>query len=240
MNQPDLATLLANTKAREEWSYEAMSRACGGAPTGKRLFQLINAPLKNFPDPATIQALATGTGASITDIVMASARSLGLAVTDADPDALHIAGLSDLPASMREAIAAVGREASRLTGQAANDQDASTTHTGPSAVPGSPTATRRNDKRQEPDDELELQRAARSRPRKGQKTDGADQPRPFFSASDSVDNTRNRGSEHTDDDELPENWQELAAYRGPRAHLIREREDSERGEESQEHPGADV
>ncbi|GHG60347.1 hypothetical protein GCM10012320_34900 [Sinomonas cellulolyticus] len=198
MIQPDLATLLGNVKAKKEWSYEAMSRACGGAPSGKRLFQLITAPLKNFPDPETIQSLARGTGASITDIVMASARSLGLEVVDADPDSLHVPGLSDVPTSMREAIIAVGREASRLSGQAHHAQDS---------------------RRQDATDELELQRAARRRPRKGQKTDQPAHP-PVADV----------------DDELPENWQELAAYKGPTSHLERERYFDELGEAPQVEP----
>lgn len=114
MSQQDLASLLADVKSARRWSFEAMSRACGGVPTGKRLFQLINSPLKNFPDPDTIRGLQRATGASATEIVMAAARSLGLDVSDSDPDALHIPGISQAPDSTREALLALGREVSAL------------------------------------------------------------------------------------------------------------------------------
>lgn len=117
MSQQDLASLLADVKAVRRWSYEAMSRACGGVPTGKRLFQLINSPLKNFPDPDTIRGLQRATGASVTEIVLAAARSLGLDVTSSDPDALHIPGISRAPDSTREALLALGREVSAIVGE---------------------------------------------------------------------------------------------------------------------------
>ncbi|WP_138414762.1 hypothetical protein [Sinomonas gamaensis] len=116
MSQQDLASLLADVKSARRWSFEAMSRACGGVPTGKRLFQLINSPLKNFPDPDTIRGLQRATGASATEIVMAAARSLGLDVSESDPDALHIPGISHAPDSTREALLALGREVSALVG----------------------------------------------------------------------------------------------------------------------------
>lgn len=116
MSQQDLGSLLADVKANRHWSFEAMSRACGGVPTGKRLFQLINSPLKNFPDPDTIRGLQRATGVSATEIVMAAARSLGLDVADSDPDALHIPGISNIPDSTREALLALAREVSGLVG----------------------------------------------------------------------------------------------------------------------------
>lgn len=114
MTQPDLANLLADAKAALGLSYEALSAACGGAPSDKRLHQLINAPLKNFPDPSTIRSLSRGTGISVKDIVMAAARSLDLAVPDSDPDAVHIQGSRDLPASTQAAFVAMGQELVKL------------------------------------------------------------------------------------------------------------------------------
>lgn len=114
MTQPDLANLLADAKAALGLSYEALSAACGGAPSDKRLHQLINAPLKNFPDPSTIRSLSRGTGVSVKDIVMAAARSLDLAVPDSDPDAVHIQGSRDLPASTQAAFVAMGQELVKL------------------------------------------------------------------------------------------------------------------------------
>lgn len=174
MSQPDLGALLAEVKEARGWSFEAMSRACGGVPTGKRLFQLINSPLKNFPDPDTIRGLQKATGASTTEIVMAAARSLGLDVAETDPDALHVPGISRAPDTSREALLRLGRELSELA----------------AAVPADP-----------PRDAPARQRAARS------------------------------GRRRTT--ELPENWQDLAAYQGPEEHIRREDEWDARGEESQ-------
>lgn len=116
MTQPDLATLLANAKAALGLSYEALSAACGGSPSDKRLHQLINSPLKNFPDPSTIRALSRGTGVSVKELVMAAARSLDLHVPDADPDAVHIQGSSELPDSTQAAFIALGQELVKLNG----------------------------------------------------------------------------------------------------------------------------
>jgi hypothetical protein len=183
MSQPDLGALLADVKAARGWSFEAMSRACGGVPTGKRLFQLINSPLKNFPDPDTIRGLQRATGASTTEIVMAAARSLGLDVTETDPDALHVPGISGASDAARQALLEIGWELSTLSAQAAA-----------APTPAAPSATTR-------------ETAERKRPPRG--------------------GDRRRGTE------LPENWQDLAAYRGPEEHLRRADEWDARGEESQ-------
>lgn len=76
----DLRDLIVGTKG--DRSYEQLSRDCGGVPTAKRLHQLATAQLKNFPDPPTIQGLARGMGVSVTEVVLASARSLELPVRD--------------------------------------------------------------------------------------------------------------------------------------------------------------
>ncbi|MCH6470981.1 hypothetical protein [Sinomonas terrae] len=183
MSQPDLGALLADAKAARGWSFEAMSRACGGVPTGKRLFQLINSPLKNFPDPDTIRGLQKATGASATELVMAAARSLGLDVTEADPDALHVPGISGASDTARQALLEIGWEISALSAQAAAT---------PSAAAPS-RATREPTERKRPP----------------------------------------RGASRRHSTELPENWQDLAAYRGPEEHLRRADEWDARGEESQ-------
>lgn len=75
-------------------------------------------PLKNFPDPESIRGMAQGLGVTITDIVMASARSLGLPVyTGNDPSALSIGGAGELADTSKEALATVAREFIRLTSQ---------------------------------------------------------------------------------------------------------------------------
>lgn len=86
---PTLATLVLDHKG--DRSYERLSRDCGGEPTGKRLQQIATNPIKTFPDAETIQGVAQGLGVSVTDVVLASARSLGLQVrTDPGPAAVQL------------------------------------------------------------------------------------------------------------------------------------------------------
>lgn len=61
-------------------SYPELSRDCGGSPTDKRLQQLVRSPIKNFPDPGTVVALARGLKVSQSAVVLAAAESLGLDV----------------------------------------------------------------------------------------------------------------------------------------------------------------
>ena len=179
MSQPDLGALLADVKAARGWSFEAMSRACGGVPTGKRLFQLINSPLKNFPDPDTIRGLQKATGASTTEIVMAAARSLGLDVAETDPDALHVPGISLASDAGRNALLTIGRELA----------EAAT-----ATAPGGSARGRK------------ARREAERKPSRGVRRPAPD---------------------------LPDDWQDLAAYQGPEGHLRRADEWDARGEESQ-------
>ncbi|WP_152975382.1 hypothetical protein [Rhodococcus rhodochrous] len=115
-DEQTLAGLIADRKGTR--SYEKVSQDCGGIPTSKRLHQLATQKPKNFPDPDTIRGLAQGLGVTITDIVMASARSLDLPVyTGNDPSALAIGGAGDLPDSTKEVLSTVAREFIKLTSQ---------------------------------------------------------------------------------------------------------------------------
>lgn len=66
-------------------SYAELARDCGGSPTDKRLQQLVRDPIKNFPDPATIAALARGLRVTQAVVVLAAAESLGLDVRTSTP-----------------------------------------------------------------------------------------------------------------------------------------------------------
>lgn len=121
MNELDLGTLLNTARRGGEVSYERLSKACGGSPTAKRLHQLENAPLKNFPDPGTIKALANGTGFGVTEIVMACARSLHLPVTSDDPDTFRIYGLSTVPSRITDLFRDLGREIVELNQKQASN-----------------------------------------------------------------------------------------------------------------------
>ncbi|WP_432794458.1 hypothetical protein [Rhodococcus ruber] len=115
-NEPTLAGLIADRKGTR--SYDRLSDDCGGTPSSGRLHQMATKPLKNFPDPESIRGMAQGLGVTVTDIVMASARSLELPVyTGNDPSALSIGGAGDLDDSSKEALATVAREFIRLTSQ---------------------------------------------------------------------------------------------------------------------------
>lgn len=111
---PTLAELILDRKGGR--SFERLSEDCGGAPAGRRLQQLTNTarPMKNFPDPESITAMARGLGVSTTEVVLASARSLGVTVATADATALVIADGGTLPAPAQESLRYLGHEMVRL------------------------------------------------------------------------------------------------------------------------------
>lgn len=69
----NLAALIADRKGTR--SYDRLAEDCGGTPSSGRLHQMATRPLKNFPDPDSIRGMANGLGVTVTDIVMAAARS---------------------------------------------------------------------------------------------------------------------------------------------------------------------
>lgn len=113
MTATDLATLIAARKGTR--SYDRLSADCGGVPTAARLHQIATKPLKNFPDVTTVRGLAAGLGSTVTEIVAASAVSVGLEVHFGhDPSALVLGGAAELPDSARESISTVVREMMKL------------------------------------------------------------------------------------------------------------------------------
>lgn len=88
-------------------SYTELERDCGGAPTSKRLQQLVRQPMKNFPDPPTVVALAKGLRVSQTAVILAAAESLGLDVGSMMPRVVELmpAGARDLTEQQAAAIA---------------------------------------------------------------------------------------------------------------------------------------
>jgi hypothetical protein len=113
-NGPTLADLILDRKGGR--SFEKLAEDCGGTPAGRRLQQLANGnrPMKNFPDPETITAMARGLGVSTTEVVLASARSLGVTVAGTDATALVIADGGTLPPAAQEALRYLGTEMVRL------------------------------------------------------------------------------------------------------------------------------
>lgn len=101
----DLSELIdAHRGAR---SYAELARDCGGSPTDKRLQQLVRQPIKNFPDPATVAALARGLRVSQSVVVLATAESVGLDVRTSMPRLVDLlpAGASRLTEQQAAAIA---------------------------------------------------------------------------------------------------------------------------------------
>lgn len=101
----NLSDLIDTHKGRR--SYPELSRDCGGAPTGKRIQQLVRDPIKNFPDPPTVVALAKGLRVPQRVVVLAAAESLGLDVHDTSPRVLQLmpGGAGELSEEQAAAVA---------------------------------------------------------------------------------------------------------------------------------------
>ena len=61
-------------------TYADLARDAGGAPSGERFRQLLNQPMKNFPDPPSVKGLAKALKVPRTVVILAAAQSLGLDV----------------------------------------------------------------------------------------------------------------------------------------------------------------
>jgi hypothetical protein len=105
---PTLAQLIAERKG--ERSYGRLADDCGNYPTRKRLQQLATSDLHTFPDPDTIRGLGLGLGASVTEVTLACARSIGLPVAGSDPTELCIAGAGELPSASQELLLSLARD----------------------------------------------------------------------------------------------------------------------------------
>lgn len=107
-------------------SYADLARDCGGKPSDKRLQQLVHTPIKNFPDPDTITALAKGLRVSPTAVVLASAESLGLDVGSSMPRLVELlpAGARDLSEEQAAAVAHLVRTIVRPTLVVVDDKPA--------------------------------------------------------------------------------------------------------------------
>ena len=102
-----LEALILNHKG--DRSFDDLSRACGGSPTGKRLHQMVTRPMRNFPDPDTIKNLARGLNVPATDIVLATARSLGIRVAPTDDTALVLQEAGTLPRERQQLLVDIAR-----------------------------------------------------------------------------------------------------------------------------------
>jgi len=111
-----LRTLIRNL--RGERNNVELSRDCGGIPTQSRLQQISTSPIKLFPDPDTIRGLARGLNVSVSEVIGACAKDLGLNVGGPDESALLLSGARELPESSQQVIITLSREMQRLAEQA--------------------------------------------------------------------------------------------------------------------------
>lgn len=114
----DLIESSRHRRGEKSLSYAELAKLCGGKPTAARLQQYVTGDLKNFPDPDSIRGLAKGTRATPREIVLASARSLGLHIEPEAEDLLLIQGSSTLPDSALESLKSIGRELVNLSRKA--------------------------------------------------------------------------------------------------------------------------
>lgn len=114
----DLIESSRHRRGEKSLSYAELAKLCGGKPTAARLQQYVTGDLKNFPDPDSIRGLAKGTRTTPREIVLASARSLGLHIETETEDLLLIQGSSTLPASALESLKSIGRELVNLSRKA--------------------------------------------------------------------------------------------------------------------------
>lgn len=91
-------------------TYSKIADDCGGIPTKRRLNSLVLRPMNAFPDVDTIRGLALGLGVSVTDVLLASARSLGLSVGFGDPGTVSIPGAGHLPETSQRVLGDMARE----------------------------------------------------------------------------------------------------------------------------------
>jgi hypothetical protein len=73
------------------WTYSDLERASGRALTRGRWQQLgAGVPPRKFPDPESLMVIARVLEVDITTVVLAAARSVGLAVRHQGPDLSHL------------------------------------------------------------------------------------------------------------------------------------------------------
>jgi len=117
-----LEALLLNRKGDRTW--EQVARDCGGIITEQRLQQMSKSkPIKNFPDPGTVQGLARGLNSSVTEVLVACARSLGLRAEDPVAGALVLHGAGSLPDSSKDLLRSMSSELQFLNDELQRERD---------------------------------------------------------------------------------------------------------------------
>lgn len=83
---PTLEELISTRKAERGWSYAALADRANGALSAQRWQQLgTGVRIKEFPEPATLRAMAEALDMNISAVVLSAARSTGLDVKNDMP-----------------------------------------------------------------------------------------------------------------------------------------------------------
>lgn len=109
---PDIAALLIAYRDRTGQSYDDMERRTGDVIKSARLHNMVREPQRNFPEPRTLEALASLLQLPVATVVLAFARTLGLPVTDRSTRLAQSLppGTDELTDEDRDAILAVTRQ----------------------------------------------------------------------------------------------------------------------------------
>lgn len=126
---PTLADLISARKTERGWSYQQLADRAHGAVSRQRWQQLgTGVRIKEFPEPATIQAIADALEVDVTLVVLGVARSIGFAVRTQDSSlaAMLPPGADQLNDEQRDAVLAVVRAMAPRQLAGAKDEDTST------------------------------------------------------------------------------------------------------------------
>lgn len=113
---PDLAQLISERKHAHGWKYRELEARSGGIIKYQRWQQLATGKrITEFPEPATLQAIAEAIEVDVTAVVIAAARSIGLPVHDTGSDFASMlpAGVDGMDPDMRDALLRIIRLASK-------------------------------------------------------------------------------------------------------------------------------
>lgn len=117
---PDLALLIGERKNAHGWTYRELEARSGGAIKYQRWQQLATGKrITEFPEPATLQAIATAIDVDVTAVVIAAAKTIGLQVrpTGSDFATMLPTGVDGIEPEMRDALLRVIRLASKSSGK---------------------------------------------------------------------------------------------------------------------------
>lgn len=112
VENPTLQALVTDRKG--DRSYERLAALSGGRLSRARIQQIATRELRSFPDAATLAGLAQALDVPVQEVVLATARSLGLEVRGGvHGDALLVPGGKRLSSPAQDALLTMARELSK-------------------------------------------------------------------------------------------------------------------------------